>query len=52
MSDLHTDKDIKSCKKLDSQIMDLDFVSQRKNLFLIDLFLILSKKNKLDPSLI
>ncbi len=44
VSDLNTDKEMQVCKKLDSQILNLDFVSKRKDLFLIELFLTLSNK--------
>ena len=52
ISDLHNDKEMKTCKKLDSQILDLDFVSQNKNLFLVELFLRLSKKLKKNPEFV
>ncbi len=44
VSDLNTDKEMKICKQLDSQILDLEFISQNKDLFLIEIFLLLSKK--------
>ncbi len=52
MSDFHRDMPIESCKELDNQILDLNFVKKDKNLFLIEIFLRLSRKLKKNPDLL
>lgn len=52
VSDLHRDKSMDECKKLDSNILDLDFVKKNKDLFLIELFLRLAEKQNKQPNLL
>lgn len=52
ISDFNTDKPIKICKKLDKQILNLDFVWKDQNLFVIEIFLMLAKKMKKNPDVI
>ncbi len=51
ISDFHRDKTMKVCKEMDNQILDLDFVKKDKELFLIELFLRIAKKQSKTPSL-
>ena len=52
MSDFHRDKPIDICKELDNKILNLDFVKKNKELYLIEIFLRLSKKMKKTPDLL
>lgn len=52
ISDFHRDNDIKECKKLDNQILDLSFVEKDKDLYLIDIFLNLAKNQSKRPELL
>lgn len=52
ISDLHTDKPMTICKKLDKKILDLDFVVQNIDLFLVEIFLMLAKKMKKIPNIV
>ena len=52
MSDFHRDKPMDLCKKLDNQILNIDFVKNNNDLSLVEIFLRLAKKMKKKPNLL
>jgi hypothetical protein len=52
VSDFHRDESMGNCKKLDSKILDINFVRKNKDLHVIESFLNLAKKMKKEPLLL
>ena len=52
ISDFHRDKPMDMCKKMDNNILKLEFVKNDNNLYIVEIFLRLAKKNVKKPNLL